>query len=90
MIGFNVKYQSDVFILLLHFAQLTDAGWSTWSEGECSATCGQGTRQKTRTCQNGNIGDEGCEIGSETTTEVDLLFSIISKKFSTIIKNYYF
>ena len=41
------------------------AGWSAWSEwGACSKTCENGavtgTRSKTRTCENGEVGEFGC------------------------------
>ena len=33
--------------------------WNDWVEGECSVTCGTGTRVDTRTCQQGNcVGDD--------------------------------
>ena len=33
--------------------------WSDWIEGECSVTCGTGTRVDTRTCQQVNcVGDD--------------------------------
>jgi len=43
--------------------------WNDWSEfGACSATCGEGTKQKTRTCQNGSVGQAGC-TGDAVFTE---------------------
>ena len=41
-------------------------GWSSWSEwDDCSKTCengaAKGTRSKTRTCENGDVGDFGCD-----------------------------
>ena len=53
-----------------HLYFVLGAGWSFWTTGACSATCGRGTRQKTRTCVNGNIGSAGCPSGGETESEV--------------------
>ena len=33
--------------------------------GTCSATCGGGTKQCAKPCNNGNIGDVGCETGNQ-------------------------
>ena len=49
----------------------SQARWSDWSEwGECSKTCENGavtgTRSKTRSCVNGEIGDFGCSENQPT------------------------
>ena len=31
---------------------VVDGGWSSWRRGPCSKSCGGGTRQRTRVCNN--------------------------------------
>ena len=35
------------------------AFWSPWTP--CSSSCGRGSRTRTRTCDNGEAGDAGCQ-----------------------------
>ena len=37
---------------LLNTFYIDDGGWSNWSDGDCSKTCGVGTKQRTRICNN--------------------------------------
>uniref|UniRef100_H2Y3E3 Hemicentin-1 n=1 Tax=Ciona intestinalis TaxID=7719 RepID=H2Y3E3_CIOIN len=41
--------------------------WSPWQDSDCSVTCGVGSMQRTRTCMDGNVGDDGC-IGDTSST----------------------
>ena len=41
------------------------AGWTRWSA--CSTTCFEGVQTRTRSCQAGNIGDDGCTGSYEET-----------------------
>ena len=36
----------------LFLVEPVDGGWSDWTFGECSKTCGNGKKQETRTCTN--------------------------------------
>jgi len=49
-----------------------DGGWSVWQDlGTCSVTCDNGTRTRTRTCDNpppSNRGDD-CQGSAQETSE---------------------
>ena len=41
---------------------IVDGGWSSWSVGSCSKSCGGGVKNKTRSCSNPipSCGGNGC------------------------------
>ena len=43
--------------------------WGNWSQ--CSATCGRGSRTRTRLCLNGSVGDAGCMGSTSETIDCD-------------------
>ena len=66
------------------------AAWSNWgSYGEClgqnssPVDCGGGTRTRTRTCNNGNPGNPGCEGDTEQSQVIFIsrLSKIVKIKF---------
>ena len=56
---------------LLEHLFLVDGGWSGWSGfGTCSETCGDGTKERIRSCTNPAQAFEGADcIGDPTDTE---------------------
>ena len=50
-----------------------DGGWSEWSVGACSVTCGQGTATKTRTCTSPTpaLGGATCQGHHESVVTCD-------------------
>ena len=58
--------------LPLSFNSIVDGGWSVWHDwGACSVTCDNGTRTRTRTCDNpppANRGDD-CQGSAQQTSE---------------------
>ena len=46
-------------LINLHYT-LVDCTWSDWTEGECSMTCGEGIREKTRVMYEEQYGGAPC------------------------------
>ena len=64
----------DLFIhlvwIILSFV-VVDGGYTEWSESECSVTCGEGIKTRTRTCTNppaSNGGKDCSELGPAEDT----------------------
>ena len=66
-------------------ASLFITGWGQWSPfGDCSATCGVGTRIRNRFCNGGNPGSAGCP-GYDTETIICNLGSCSSKYYFLVM-----
>lgn len=52
-------------------ASKIDGGWSEWANGECSVTCGNGQRKRTRSCNNPEPYGNGikCQGAKEETAK---------------------
>jgi len=56
-------------LTILNLAQPNSCEWTLWKPGHCSASCGEGTRQKTRTKVFNNESPGGKCIGDSETEE---------------------
>lgn len=68
----NVDLTYEQCVLIPTCNPPVDGGWSAWSEwGTCTVTCGNGTEERTRTCDNPAPEYEGAEcVGDEAETQV--------------------
>ena len=63
-----VVHSTRVYCHILHSSQVignycvVNGGWSSWTCGSCSATCGDGTKQCSRRCDSPvpSCGGNGC------------------------------
>ena len=48
--------------IIMDYYYIVDGGWSNWSVGNCSKSCGGGVKKKTRSCSNPlpSCGGDGC------------------------------
>ena len=56
-------------LTILNLAPPNNCEWTLWESGHCSASCGEGTRQKTRTKVFNNENPGGKCIGDSKTEE---------------------
>ena len=76
-------------VLCLFDSIQTCPTWTSWSDfGQCSLTCGNGTKTRSRLCDGGSIGDIGCHIGgTEDSTICNQQVIIVSFIFITLSIN---
>ena len=57
--------------MLVLYYSVVDGGWSTWRLGPCSKTCGGGTQNYTRVCDNPKplCGGKECKGPSRNSTK---------------------
>ena len=68
-ITYNLKLASGSPLTILNLAPPNNCEWTLWESGHCSASCGEGTRQKTRTKVFNNESPAGKCIGDSKTEE---------------------
>ena len=62
-----------VLISLITSTIPVDGIWNDWIEGECSVTCGFGTKTSTRTCEEPTNGGQECSCSDleDCTTKTE-------------------
>ncbi len=70
------KHQKHLydFSLSVIVSSAVNGGWSSWTDGTCSATCGSGTMTQTRTCTNPSPfnGGSNCATNQAGDTQTDI------------------
>ena len=69
MIQCSQVYNEVPFLTIQCNCSVVDGGWSSWTEGSCSKTCGDGIRIDNRTCNNPTPNCGGLHCTGSSTRE---------------------